>query len=234
VRRLLRGGDRLLGSAADAVLAWSARHVEPSHLPWVEALRGELDVVPGGPARLLWALGGVRLAWTARRRSLRRTWMSLPTLLRTGAFGLALSAVLVIGVVWSNVIVPSHESDDEYTGWYVAFYLGLLGYFFLAGLLAEGRPDRVVSGAVTGAVTAVVLSLIVLTTFIVIDNLFLDVVMQQPDKLNGFRRSGLTSQRDYVNQGILAGVVVVPLMLGAFGAVFGALGGLVRMRVSGR
>jgi hypothetical protein len=223
---LLRHGDRALAAAAGAVLAWSAGQAEPSRREWIDALRGELEVVDGGLARLLWALGGLSLAYTVRRTTV--------TVLRTSAFGLALGAVLMVGIIWSNVIVPSHESDDEYTAWYVVFYLGLLVYFFVAGLLSSGRPTWPASGALTGAVTAVVFVIIVMGTFIVVDNLFLDTVMTQPDKLNGFQHSGMTSQRDYVNQGLGPGIVLLLVVLGGFGAMFGLIGGLVRQRLHSR
>jgi hypothetical protein len=161
---------------------------------------------------------------------LTRTWYSWPGLLRSSSFGLVLGAVLVTGIVWSNVIVPSHESDDEYAAWYAAFYIGLLVYFAVAGMVASNARSRLASSAWAGALTAMVLLVIVMVTFIVVDNLFLDVVMQQPDKANGFRHSGLTSQRDYVNQGNLAALALLPIF-GAFGAGFGALGGLIRKQI---
>lgn len=235
MRRPLRLADRLLARAADALLAWSARRMEPAGRDWIEAVRGELSEVEGGGlARLRWSLGGLALTCIARRSALNRTWHSWPALLRTSAFGLALSAVLMVGVVWSNVVVPSHESDDEYGVWYLVFYVGLLVYFFVAGLVVAGRPASVVRGAVTGAVTAVLVALLTLVTFAVIDNLFLDVVMQQPDKAYSFAHSGMTSQRDFVNSGLVQGLVFVPLVLGGFGAAFGALGGAVRRSLERR
>ena len=162
-----------------------------------------------------------------------RIWRSLPGTLRISAFGIALAAVGVVAIVWSNVIVPSHESDDEYTTWYLVGYLVLFAYFGASGFLAARAGSSIRDAALTGAVTAVVSIVIALVTFIVIDNLFLDVVMQQPDKAVGFAHSGLTSQRDYVNQGLLAGTVMVTVVLGTFGAAMGALGGLVRKRISG-
>jgi hypothetical protein len=165
---------------------------------------------------------------------LNRTWHSWPALLRTSAFGLVLGAVLMVGIVWSNVVVPSHESDDEYAIWYGVFYAGLLVYFFVAGLVVAGRPASIAVSALSGAVTAVLVALIVLVTFIVIDNLFLDVVMQQHDKAYYFARSGMTSQRDYVNNGNLQALLLLPSALTAFGAGFGALGGLVRTRLRRR
>jgi hypothetical protein len=230
----VRALDRLLDRAADAILAWSAGRVEPAQAAWMEALRAELAVVDGGPARLRWALGGLSLALSARRSSLNRTWFSWPALLRHSAFGLALGAALAVGIVWSNVVAPSHESDDEYGAWYLAFYLGLLAYFFVAGVVLAGRPPSIPVAAVTGAMTAVLVALIVLVTFIVIDNLFLDVVMRQPDKVYNFAHSGMTNKRDFVNNGNFQVLLLVPSVMGGFGAAFGALGGAVRTWMSRR
>jgi hypothetical protein len=234
VRTPLRIADRLLEGAARALLEWSADRAQPSQATWVEAVRGELDIVDGGFARLRWALGGVSLVCRTRRRSMTRSWHSWPALLRTGSFGLALGAFLLVLVVWSNVVVPSHESDDEYGAWYLVLYGGLLLYFVTAGVLAARDSDPVVAGAWSGAAAAVVGMGIAMLTFIVVDNLFLDVVMQQPDKLSGFLHSGLTSQRDYVNQGLLMGLLVALPVLGIVGAGCGALGGVIRKRLGQR
>jgi len=221
----VRAFERLLSATARRVLAWSGRHAEPSRRPWVDALGGELELVEGGPARLLWALGGLSIVCSTRRTTLTRIWRSLPGPLRIGVFGIALAVVGVVAIVWSNVIVPSHESDDEYTTWYLVGYLVLFAYFGASGFLAARTGSSIRDAALTGAITAVISIGIALVTFIVIDNLFLDVVMQQPDKANGFAHSGMTSQRDYVNQGNFA-LPVVLLTVASIGAGCGLFGGL--------
>jgi hypothetical protein len=227
----VRAFDRLLDAAARRVLAWSARHAGPSRSPWIDALRGELELVPGGPARLRWALGAISIVLTTRRITLARIWRSLPTPVRLSVFGLALGAVSVVAIVWSQVIVPSHESDDEYAGWYLLGYLVLFAYFGLSGFLAA-RGGSTTGGAVlTGAVTAAVSVAIILVTFVVVDNLFLSVVMQQPDKAYGFARSGLTNPRDYVNQGQFMGIVTGLPTATAIGAACGLAGGLLAQRL---
>ena len=160
-----------------------------------------------------------------------RIWRSLPGLLGTSVYGLALGAVLVVLIVWSNVIVPSHQSDDEYTAWYLVGYLGLFAYFGLSGFLAARGGSPIGRAVVTGAVTGVVSIGMALVVFVVIDNVFLDVVMQQPDKAYGFVHSGLTSARDYVNQGNLLGFATVMPMVAAIGAGCGLAGGLLRRRL---
>jgi hypothetical protein len=216
--------------AARWVIAWAAGRASASERPWIEALRGELELVDTGLAQLLWALGALSLLHRTRRRAFTRTWYSWPSLLRSGSFGLALSAVLVIGIIWSNVIVPSHESDSEYTAWYVAFYLALPVYFALAGAVASSARNRIGSAVWAGALSAALLFVIVMVTFVVIDNVYLGVVMQQPDKAIGFRRSGLTNARDYANQGNSAAFILLPVLV-AFGALMGMIGGLVRTRI---
>jgi hypothetical protein len=206
------------------LMAWAARHTVPERREWVVAMAAELEVLDGALGRLLWALGALSLVSFGRKNPLSRSWLSWPNALRISAFGLALSAVLVVGIVWSNVIVPDHESDDEYAMWYIAFYVGLLFYFAAAGFFASRGRDSMLWGPVAGAVTGVLVAVVVLTTFIIVDNLFLDIVMTQPDKAAGFKASGLKDPRDYVNRGQLAAIQSVSVTLGAVGAGCGALG----------
>jgi hypothetical protein len=71
---------------------------------------------------------------------------------------------------------------------------------------------------------------VAMLTFVVIDNVFLDIVMQQPDKLTGFQHTGLTGPREYVNKGAaLALLVALPVFAG-IGAACGAFGGAIRAR----
>jgi hypothetical protein len=212
--KLAQRVDRLASDAARLIVSCCERFADPARRTWQQALRAELDTIDSGPAQLRWALGSLALIRLPGRHAV----------LKTSAFGLVLGAILMVLIVWSNVIVPSHESDDEYTVWYLAFYLGLFVYFGVAGAVF-GR------GALTGAVTALLSVGIALLTFIVIDNLFLDTVMTQPDKMAGFAASGMTSARDYVNQGNPSILVVLPFVM-LIGAVCGALGGAIRSRVA--
>jgi hypothetical protein len=163
-----------------------------------------------------------------------RIWHSLPAALRISVFGLALGVIGVVAIVWSNVIVPSHESDSGYAVWYLVGYLGLFAYFGASGFLAARGGASTAGAVLTGAVTAVVSIGIALVTFVVIDNVFLDVVMQQPDKAYGFAHSGLTSARDYVNRGNLPGFVTIMPMAAAVGAACGLVGGLLGHRLGPR
>ncbi|HEY4025093.1 MAG TPA: hypothetical protein VGO86_01580 [Candidatus Dormibacteraeota bacterium] len=226
--------DRAFDAAAHRVLAWSGRHAEPSNAPWIDALRGELEQVEGGPARLVWALGGLSIVCSTRSNTLTRIWRSLPAPLRISAYGLALGAVMVVAIIWSIVIAPSHESDSEYAAGYLVGYLVLFAYFGLSGFLVARGGSSMGRAVLTGAATAVVGIGMALVTFIIIDNLFLDVVMQQPDKAYGFAHSGLASARDYVNQGNVLGFVTAMPMAAAIGAGCGLVGGLLAHRLGFR
>jgi hypothetical protein len=216
---------------ARGFLGWAGRHTPPERREWLAAMAAELEVVPGGPARLLWALGGLSLVSFGRRNPVTRSWWSWPAALRVSAFGLVLSAVLLVGIVWSNVIVPSHQSDDEYTLWYAVFYACLPLYFAAAGLFAARGRRSLLWGVAGGAVTALLLVVIVVTTFTIIDNVFLDIVMTQPDKAAGFARSGLRDPRAYVNQGLLAGILLILPFFTAVGAGCGLVGALLERRL---
>jgi hypothetical protein len=226
-----RIGDRLIDAAARRVLAWSVDRVEPDRRPWIEAISSELDLVESGPARLVWALGGLTVVCRTRRSTLIRTWRSWPALFRTMAFGLALGAAMLALVVWSNVVVPSHESDSEYTAWYLVLYAGLFAYFTTSGFMASRGGGSITASALTGGATALVGIGIAMLTFVVIDNLFLDVVMRQPDKLHAFQSSGLTDPRAFVNRGLVLGLVIALPVISIIGAGCGTLGGALAERL---
>ena len=81
------------------------------------------------------------------------------------------------------------------------------------------------SGVVGGAVTAFLSIALTMLTFIVIDNLFLDIVSQQPEKIWGFQhQQTFHTMRDYVNNGLLTGVLFALPVGTLFGALFGAIG----------
>lgn len=152
--------------------------------------------------------------------------MKRSVLLYAAAWG----ALLSVAVVLTNVVFPTPaESDDEYTGWYIVLFLGLLLVFAVGGLVASERTHPVRSGAVGGAVTALIMLGMTMLTFAVVDNVFLDVVSQQIDKVNAFQhQTTYTNMRDFINSGLLAGAVFVLPVAAVFGGLLGACGVLVR------
>jgi hypothetical protein len=71
--------DRMATLAALRLLAWVGKRVDPAQQLWLEALRAELDAIDGGMARLVWAVGGLRLIWFERRRHMVNATGKCPT-----------------------------------------------------------------------------------------------------------------------------------------------------------
>lgn len=108
--------------------------------------------------------------------------------------------------------------------------LSMDGYLIVA-LMAAGaaarraaaRPGAPVIGGVAAGLLIAVLGM---ATFAVIDNVFLSVVSHQQAKIDGFRASGMTSMRAYVNASLEATAPGVAIVLALGGALLGALGAL--------
>jgi hypothetical protein len=141
-------------------------------------------------------------------------------------------ALFSVLVVLTNVVFPTpNESDDEYTGWYIVLYLGLFLLFAIGGALNSERAHPLRSGAIGGAVSALILVAMIMLTFVIIDNVFLDIVSQQIDKINTFHaQTTYTNMRDFINDGLLRGLVIVLPVVAIVGGVLGAFASLVRRR----
>ena len=148
--------------------------------------------------------------------------------LRTYRYGLILGVILIVAIVWTVVISPTFESDDEYTGLYVVLYGLLALYFAFSAFLETRRESTVADGAKVGAITALITIAVITVTFFIIDNVFIDIVSKQPDKIYGFQHSNFATMRDYINDGFLRGILIVPLVFGIIGALCGAVGTLAR------
>lgn len=149
--------------------------------------------------------------------------------MNTYRFGLALGIVMSLAVIMTNVVFPSQESDSEYGLLYALVYLGLFALFSVGGYLASKSTHSLRSGAIGGAVTALLSIGLTMLTFTIIDNLFLDIVSQQPDKLWGFQhQQTFHTMREYVNDGLLRGVLFVLPVMTLLGALLGTIGASVR------
>jgi hypothetical protein len=145
-----------------------------------------------------------------------------PGSVRGGAlFGLVIGAVLAPIIVDTNVINPS--LDDDTLGVLVTFIVMFL-CFGWAGYRAGNLPGDWASGAVAGASAALVSIAIGLLTFVVVDNVFLDVVSRQPEKIWGFQHSDYASIQEYINWGLAKGAIFGLPVGGLIGASMGALG----------
>jgi hypothetical protein len=136
--------------------------------------------------------------------------------------GLGVWAALSVEIYLSNVVFPTRKDDDTVPVLlsYLAIFAALAAVGYLAGRSGTTPAVAAVSGAVTGGVIGV----LTIGTFMVVDNVWLDIVSQQPTKIDGLARSGGTSMREFINAGLVPGFFVLGAMLAGFGAVL-ALGG---------
>jgi len=173
-------------------------------------------------ARLSVALDLVRGAWDAH-------------LTHSPSRAMVGRAVLVALVVWvgltaeivrSNVIFPSAQDNDGLS--VLLSYLAVFAALTLAGALAAGlsRDRRTI--ALAGAVAGALIGALTIISFVVIDNVFLDIVGHQQVKIDGLARSHTDSMRAYVNSGLAVGLVTLTGFLTAAGAGLAVLGGAAR------
>jgi hypothetical protein len=171
----------------------------------------------------------VRSMWRERRSPLERglpmNWMRYH--FGVGA-GLVLGGLAIVGIVLSNVVFPSTESDSEYTAVYLLGYAAIMVVFTGIGFVASGAPSRIGAGARAGVVAALLATTIGLAAFFVVDNLFLSIVGQQVDKIQGFHQSTFPTMRAYVNAGLVYAVLVMLPLSTVAGAACGAVGAAAR------
>jgi hypothetical protein len=157
-------------------------------------------------------------------------------MLKDFRYGLYMGAFFVPLIVLSQAIFPSNRSDDEIGGWILAIYLATFVYYGTAGFLGVRRSLRVWDGVRIGALTAFLGMALILATFALVDNIFLETVSQQVDKIRGFElhHSRYVSMRAYINWSLLEGAVFGLPVLGLIGAACGGIGGLFAAPESGR
>lgn len=154
------------------------------------------------------------------------------TAVRRGLYdGLIISGVLVVVVVLSNAVFPpgpqDSDSDPESLIWLTAGYAVLAVGLVVIGARARRRSETPLAGGRGGATAGVVIAVLVTATFLVMNNLFFDIVSRQHDKRVAFAASGWSSTRAYLTVGQLEGAVVLIPVTGLVGAALGFLGGAV-------
>jgi len=161
---------------------------------------------------------------------MRRIWAD--PVLRRGIFdGLIIAGLIAVDVVLTNVVFPQgpdeSDSDPEYLLRYLA-ELSILAMLLVAiGARARRRQDNAMAGIRAGAAAGVVIAGLTTIIFLVVNNIFLNIVSQQHDKRLAFAASGWSSIRAYLTVQQLGGAVFLIPALGLVGAVLGLVGAAV-------
>jgi amino acid permease len=144
-----------------------------------------------------------------------------------GLLGLLLSFAIVI----TNVIVPSvvgHPSPDnglsESIGWIIV--IAIMGS---VGFLKVRRTSRIRDSMIAGAVISFVAFALAMITFLIIDNLFLSIVAQQPEKIWLFEHSRYPDMKSYLNHTNVRAFWTALPVITVIGAVCGWVGGYLNL-----
>jgi uncharacterized membrane protein YozB (DUF420 family) len=142
--------------------------------------------------------------------------------------GWIVSGLTAILVVLTNVVFPSgpdeSDSDPEYLWQLGVFALALAVLFVAIGFRGRRRGAGISGGPKAGAAAGVVVALMVTLTFLVVNNIFFDVIRQQHDKRVAFAASGWSSMRAYVSVQQVEGLMVLIPMGILAGVVLGLIG----------
>lgn len=179
---------------------------------WLEVLADEMKSILREHISSI--RGGISMQWMMKQEGV----------LQGVLFGLLLGVLAIGDIVWTNVLFPNFESDSEYGIMYAIGYLILFLFFVFVGFLGSRKTHRLLSGAWAGALTALLGLGITMLTFLVVDNVWLNVVSHQADKIYGFQHNSFHTMRDYINANVLAGMQAGLPLSASIGAACGTLG----------
>jgi hypothetical protein len=207
------------GRVARRLMTLATAAMPPSRRDWGRAMSAELAYARSRGERARLVLGVVRIALlpppgdAGHGRTAAR------------AAALAVIAYVPIGLVdyASNVVFPS--SGDS-VAWVLPGDAYLLAALMAAGALARYARPGLAAPVLAGIAAGLVFAILGMATFTVIDNAFLPVVMHQQAKIDGFRASGMTSARAYINGQLQATVLGLAILMTVMGAVLAPVGAI--------
>lgn len=145
-------------------------------------------------------------------------------------YGLTLGAILSTLIVLSNVIFPSNDPDSSPMMLLSMLVIGafIVGSSYHATIKSKNKRVAIK----IGIITSVLGFSISMLTFLVMDNLFLDIVSKQSDKILGFAKSNASSMQAFINLGLLRGFLIGLPASAVFGSVCGYIGLKLSQRIS--
>lgn len=97
----------------------------------------------------------------------------------------------------------------------------------LSGYRTSRLTGRLRCASLAGLLAGVLVFVLFGLSFVIIDMVFFDIVRQQPEKIFNFAHSWYKDMRAYLFDSTVRGAIMMTLVGGALGAVFGTVGGLV-------
>ena len=202
---------------ARRLLAIATAAMPPSRRDWGRAMSAELACARSRSEQARLVLGAARVALLPPPGAADYG--------RSASRSAALAAIayvpLGLGLYLANVVFPSPQDS---TAGVLAMDAYLLAAVMAAGALARRASARPGAPVIAGMTAGLVLAVLGMATFAVIDNAFLSIVSHQPGKIGGFRDSGMTSMRAYINGSLAATAPGVAIVLTIAGAIFAPIG----------
>lgn len=148
--------------------------------------------------------------------------------MKDSRYGLYMGALFLPLIVFTKVVFPSTRSDDEWGPLILGVHLAIFLYYGAAGFWGARQTGRLRDGIRIGALTAVVGVAIVIATFAAVDNIFLETVSREVDKIRGFElhHSQYPSMRAYINWSHLKAALFGFPIVAMLGAASGGVGGI--------
>jgi uncharacterized membrane protein YfcA len=136
--------------------------------------------------------------------------------------GIILGCCVMVGLFVANVVVP--VADQDYPAKYAVdlVLLVLVGVLFMViGARGRRRANTDMAGSGTagaraGAVAGFVVAVLSIVTFVIMDNVFFAVIVQQPYKI-GATRASLTATLLPAGVFMLVSWIVIGALLGQLG-----------------
>jgi hypothetical protein len=214
----MAGTSRLL--LAHRLVTAATALMPPSRRDWGRAISAELAGNASRAERARLALAAARIVVLTLPDSSARLREYARAAGRSAVLALIASIPIGLALYLLKVVVPAAHVTVPASLGYGYPLLVLLA----AGARARKASARIGTPIVAGLTAGLVLAVLALATVAALDNAFLAVISQQPDNIEKFRASGMTSMRAYLNGHLESTTPVVIIILAIAGAVFGPLG----------
>jgi hypothetical protein len=149
----------------------------------------------------------------------------LATTRRWGPALLGIVLFPTVAFALESAVFQLRDNQHEPT---VGFFMTvgvLLSVWGASGYLAARGARRPASAAKSGAAAALVSVALLAAAFIILNNLFVDRMSNEPDRIRAFQQSGYATMRAYINHELVLSSFFP--VLGAVAVVVGAIGGVV-------
>ena len=146
---------------------------------------------------------------------------------RPGSIRLTLAVAIIptIAFVLHDLVFQLPDNEGEASLGFFITIVGLLCVWGCSGYLMARRANRRAMAPLAGAVAGILSVGILWLTFVALNNLFLDRMSYEPDRIRAFHQSGYATMREYWDH--QRGWGPFPLVM-LVAAVVGGIGGAVR------